>query len=72
MGRRTMPKMKTHKASKRRFKVTATGKLKFRREGRRHLNAHQSGATKQKLDKAVTINTTEAKKIVKAITRGNH
>lgn len=67
-----MPKMKTHKASKRRFKVTATGKLKFRREGRRHLNAHMAGKHKQKLDKAVTINTTEAKKIVKAITQGNH
>ncbi|MFO0812188.1 MAG: 50S ribosomal protein L35 [Gemmatales bacterium] len=67
-----MPKMKTHKASKRRFKVTATGKLKFRREGRRHLNGHMSGTAKRKLDTAVTLNTTEAKKIVKAITQGNH
>ncbi|HMO34584.1 MAG TPA: 50S ribosomal protein L35 [Gemmatales bacterium] len=67
-----MPKLKTHKASKRRFKVTATGKLKFRREGRRHLNAHMSGNAKRKLDTCVTINTTEAKKIVKAITEGNH
>jgi large subunit ribosomal protein L35 len=65
-----MPKMKTHKASKRRFKVTATGKLKFRREGRRHLNGHMSGNTKRKLDATVTLDNADARKIVKAITKG--
>ncbi len=67
-----MPKLKTHKASKRRFKVTATGKLKFRREGRRHLNAHMSGKRKQNLDSSKTMNDTVAKKIVKAMVDGNH
>ena len=67
-----MPKLKTHKASRRRFKVTATGKLKFRRSGRRHLNAHMSGKRKQHLDKALTMNDTVAKKIVKAMVQGNH
>ena len=37
-GRLTMPKQKTHKGSKKRFKVTATGKLKRRQSGKRHLN----------------------------------
>ena len=67
-----MPKQKTHSGAKKRFKVTATGKLKFRRSGRRHLNAHMSGKRKQDLDKAITMNDKVAKKIVKAMTKGNH
>jgi len=31
-----MPKMKTHKGSKKRFRVTATGKLKRRQAGKKH------------------------------------
>ena len=36
-----MPKMKTHKASKKRFRVTATGKLKRRQAGKKHLQQPQ-------------------------------
>ena len=32
-----MPKLKTHKGVKARIKVTGTGKLMYRRGGRRHL-----------------------------------
>lgn len=32
-----MPKLKTNKAAKKRFKVTATGKVLFRPAGHRHL-----------------------------------
>lgn len=66
-----MPKLKTHKACRRRFKVTAKGKLKFRREGRRHLNGHMSGQHKQNLDTTVTMNDKVAKKIVYAIIHGS-
>jgi len=36
-------KMKTHKGLKKRLKVTGTGKVLYRRSGRRHLMAHKSG-----------------------------
>ncbi len=32
-----MPKMKTHSATKKRFKITGTGKVSFKKSGRGHL-----------------------------------
>ena len=43
-----MPKMKTHKASKKRFRVTA-GKLKRRQAGKKHLLSHKTGKRKRQL-----------------------
>jgi large subunit ribosomal protein L35 len=44
-----MPKMKTHKASKKRFRVTASGKLKRSQAGKKHLNSHKTGKRKRHL-----------------------
>ncbi len=44
-----MTKMKTHKGSKKRFSVTASGKLKRFQAGKRHLNSHKTGARKRQL-----------------------
>jgi len=48
-----MPKMKTHKASKKRFRVTATGKLKRTQAGKKHLLSHKTGKRKRHLREAV-------------------
>jgi large subunit ribosomal protein L35 len=44
-----MPKQKTHKASKKRFRVTATGKLKRSQAGKKHLNSPKTGKRKRHL-----------------------
>ena len=44
-----MPKMKTHKGLKRRFKLTATGKIKHNRAGRRHILTKKSPKRKRQL-----------------------
>jgi large subunit ribosomal protein L35 len=44
-----MPKQKTHKGSKKRFRVTATGKLKRVQAGKKHLNSHKTGKRKRHL-----------------------
>ena len=44
-----MPKAKTHKGSKKRFRVTATGKLKRSQAGKKHLNSHKTGKRKRHL-----------------------
>ncbi len=44
-----MPKMKTHKASKKRFRVTASGKMKRSQAGKKHLNSHKTGKRKRHL-----------------------
>ncbi len=44
-----MPKMKTHKGSKKRFRVTASGLLKRRQAGKKHLNSPKTGKRKRHL-----------------------
>lgn len=43
-----MTKIKTHKASVKRFKITGSGKLKRRKAGQDHFNSQESGKTKRK------------------------
>ena len=42
-------KNKTNKSVRKRIKVTGTGKLKYSKVGRRHLNAHMTGKRKRQL-----------------------
>jgi large subunit ribosomal protein L35 len=50
-----MPKMKTHKGIKKRFKVTATGKVIHKRCGSSHLNSHKSGKQIRRLRKKAVV-----------------
>jgi large subunit ribosomal protein L35 len=42
-----MPKIKTHKATAKRFRVTKNKKIKQRKAGQGHFNARESGKTKR-------------------------
>ncbi len=44
-----MPKMKTHKATKKRIRVTARGKIKRKKSGLRHLAGAKSAKRKRHL-----------------------
>ena len=44
-----MPKMKTHKGARKRFRVTANGKLARSSAGKKHLNSPKSGKRKRHL-----------------------
>jgi large subunit ribosomal protein L35 len=46
-----MPKMKTHKGMKKRFKVSANGKVSHKRCGSSHLMSHKSGKQVRRLRK---------------------
>jgi large subunit ribosomal protein L35 len=62
-----MPKMKTHKGAKKRFKVSANGKLLRKRAGKRHLNSGKSGRRKQRLRRTVAETGKVARKIIIAM-----
>lgn len=62
-----MPKMKTHKASKKRFRVTATGKLKRTQAGKKHLNSHKSGKRKRQLRKPIVESGRLPSKYIKVL-----
>jgi len=60
-----MPKMKTHKASKKRFRVTATGKLKRSQAGKKHLNSPKAAKRKRQLRHNVVDGGKLSRKYVK-------
>ena len=50
-----MPKLKTHKGVKKRFKVSATGKVSHKRCGSSHLMSHKSGKQVRRLRKKAQV-----------------
>lgn len=50
-----MPKMKTHSGSKKRFRVTGSGHVKFKRAGMRHILTKMTTKRKRNLRKSGTI-----------------
>lgn len=66
-----MPKMKTHKASRKRFRVTASGKLTRSCAGKKHLNGHKSGKRKRQLRAGVVSDTKIGKKYIKLMGGSN-
>jgi large subunit ribosomal protein L35 len=60
-----MPKMKTHSGAKKRFKVTGTGKVKYKKPGQRHLMIGDSGNQNRKSRKAVLVVDSDMKTMKK-------
>ncbi|HEX4131276.1 MAG TPA: 50S ribosomal protein L35 [Pirellulales bacterium] len=58
-----MPKLKTHKGTKKRFRITANGKVKHRRAGTSHLNSHLTKKRRRNLRGTGVLNELETKKI---------
>ena len=50
-----MPKVKTRKAAKKRFRVTGTGKLQFQRAGMRHNQEKMSRKDQRHLSKEAEL-----------------
>jgi len=62
-----MPKMKTHKGSKKRFHVTALGKMLRRQAGKKHLNGPKTGKRKRHLRSPVTDTRRLSRKYIKTM-----
>jgi len=58
-----MPKLKSHSGAKKRFKITARGKVRHKRAGARHLLQGMSSNRSRYLRKPDTLNNTQAKVI---------
>jgi len=62
-----MPKQKTHKSTKKRFRLTAKGKAKHRQSGTSHLNTRMSQKRKRNLRGTTTVATVMEKQIRAAL-----
>ncbi len=60
-----MPKMKTHKGAKKRFRVTASGKLTRSQAGKKHLNSPKAAKRKRQLRRPLTEDMKLTKRYVR-------
>jgi len=58
-----MPKMKTHKSSAKRFKVSSSGKIIRSKAYKSHILTKKSAKRKRNLRKDTTISSVEVKKV---------
>jgi large subunit ribosomal protein L35 len=60
-----MPKMKTHSGAKKRFRVTAKGKVKYKKSGQRHLLTGDSGKQNRKTRRPFIVAETDIRTMKK-------
>lgn len=65
-----MPKIKTRKSAAKRFSFTATGKVKYKKQGLRHILNKKSTKRKRNLRKAGMIHAAEQKRIARMLPNG--
>ena len=66
-----MAKMKTHKGLAKRVKITASGKVKFRRPGNSHLASHKPGSRVRKLRQKAILSKAFASNVVDQMRPGS-
>ena len=67
-----MPKQKTHKGTKKRFRLTASGKANHRCSGTSHLQSRMSNKRKRNLRGTTSIDKTVLASIQKALNHNSY
>jgi large subunit ribosomal protein L35 len=62
-----VPKLKTHKATARRFQVSGNGKLMRTRHGKSHLRRNRSARAKREYDEMFVVHKVDQPRIRKLI-----
>ena len=62
-----MPKMKTHSGAKKRFKVTAGGKVRARHAMTSHILEKKSAKRKRRLEKPVAVAKADERRVKKLL-----
>jgi large subunit ribosomal protein L35 len=68
-GEEDMPKMKTHSGTKKRVRVTGSGKLMRQQANRRHLLEYKSSRRTRRLAGDVELSKADSKKVKKLLGR---
>ncbi|MEK8022907.1 MAG: 50S ribosomal protein L35 [Candidatus Hydrogenedentota bacterium] len=59
-----MPKLKSHSGAKKRFRVTASGKVTSKKAGRKHNLSHKARNRMRKLRTGLVLAPVETKKVL--------
>jgi len=62
-----MPKMKPHRGTKKRVKITGTGKLRRQKANRRHYLEHKSSALTRRLEGTTEVAKADTSKVKKLL-----
>jgi len=62
-----MPKLKTHKGAKSRFKITSGGKVMRTKCGKSHLRRNKTARTKRLYDEMMVVSSADRKRIKKLL-----
>jgi len=62
-----MPKIKTKKGARKRFKVTGTGKIMHKRSGNNHFGRRKRGNRKRALRVPNVLNKSDARRVKQAM-----
>ncbi|MDD5339595.1 MAG: 50S ribosomal protein L35 [Dehalococcoidales bacterium] len=65
-----MPKLKTHKGAKSRFKITGTGKIMRVKGPKSHLRLHKAKRVRRQFDEMIELNKSDKKRISRLIPNG--
>ena len=65
-----LPKIKTHKATARRFQVSGSGKLMRTRHGKSHLRRNRSARAKREYDEMFVVAAVDVPRLRKLIPYG--
>lgn len=65
-----MPKLKTHKGAKSRFKITGTGKIMRVKGPKSHLRMHKAKRVRRQFDEMIELNKADRKRISRLIPNG--
>lgn len=66
-----MPKMKTRKSAAKRYHLTASGKVKYKKQGLRHILTKKGAGRKQDLRKSGILSKAETKRVHTLLPYGN-
>jgi large subunit ribosomal protein L35 len=58
-----MPKMKTKKAAAKRYHVTGSGKVRYKKQGLRHILTKKNAKRKRRLRLSATLSKVETKRV---------
>ena len=65
-----MPKMKTRKSAAKRYKLTAGGKVKYKKQGLRHILTKKSTKRKRRLRHSAILSEAETRKVKRMLPYG--
>lgn len=65
-----MPKLKTHKGAKTRFKITGTGKIMRTKGPKSHLRTKKTKRVRGQLDEMIPLSPADRKRISRLIPHG--